>query len=165
MLMVRDLPTAALDDLGNDRTRIIKPDFNRNAADIFKYSPHTFQKAFGILTVVQLNISSIAVRKADSQIFTRTVMVSVLDKIGSTEVCLGLSGMVYEGNVILLFVKVQFLLFDRYIIGSKAIAAVVSLCFLFQTLVDPPCSVPLLPGSFFVIFQSFIDERFEWIKF
>ena len=57
----RHLPTAAFNDLGNDCTGVVEPDLCGNAADILKDRLQSFQKAFGILAVVQLEIGAVAV--------------------------------------------------------------------------------------------------------
>ena len=129
-------PAASSYDLRDNRTCVIKPDFCRNATDVFKHSLKSFQKALKVLPVIQPEVSSIAVREAEHQVLPLFVVMAVFNKIGGTKVGLGFSGTMYEGNVILLFTKVQFPLFGFDIVCDQTVTAIVTLSFIFKTLVD-----------------------------
>ena len=129
-------PAASFNDLCNNRACVIEPDLCRNAADVFEHGLKAFQKALKVFSVIQPEVSSIAVRKTKNQILPLFVVMAVFDKIGGAKIGLGFAGTMYKGNVILLFVKVQFPLFGFDIVCGQSVTAIVTLSLISETFVD-----------------------------
>ena len=124
----------------------------------------TFQQAFCIFAIVQLEVAPVAVREAQDQVFSFLPEPAVFPEISSAKVCLCLTGLMYQGNVSFLLRHMQPGLLFRDIFGYKPVAAAVPFCFLFEAPVYSFGSMALLPGSFPVLFKPLVDQRFEWIQ-
>ena len=78
---------SAFDDLGNNGSGIVKPDFCRHSADMLKHGNQSFQKALHVFTVIKLQESPITEGKAENEIFCFMMKFSILVKIGKSEHC------------------------------------------------------------------------------
>ena len=62
----RHLPAATFNDPGDDCAGVVKPDFLWNAANILEDRLQSFQKAFRVFAIVQLEVAAVAVWKAEN---------------------------------------------------------------------------------------------------
>ena len=155
---------AAADDLCDDRFRVIKPDLGRDTADMFKYRTHGFQQAFHVFSVMQLQVSAVAVREVKHEIFSR-VSDAVFNKVGSSEISLRLARVMVQRDIPFLADKFQFLFLFRNIQGDQPVRAVEPLNFFFESPVDPFRCVPLLARGGFVFFEPAVDHLFVRVEF
>ena len=162
----RHLPAAAFNDLGDDCTGVVEPDLCGNTADILKDRLQSFQKAFGILTVVQLEIGTVAVGKTENKVFAFFMKFPIFVEGREPEVGLAFSRTVNQWNVGICFLQLQLLFLRGHIFCGQAVTAVVARDFLFQSLVDLPGCMPLFSRrTFFSIAdQPLVNEWFEGIE-
>ena len=57
----RYIASAAFDDIRDDSTGVVEPDLRRYAADVFEDRDQPFQEALHVFTIVQLQITAIAI--------------------------------------------------------------------------------------------------------
>ena len=116
-----DLATAALDDVSNDSSGIIEPDFCRGSTDVLEHRNQSFQKAFHVFPVVQLEITAVTVGKTEDEVLCLVMQLAVLIEIGYSKIGLCFARMVFERKITLLLLQMEFLFLFGNICGCEAI--------------------------------------------
>ena len=96
------ISTAAFYNLRDNGFGIVKPDLGGNASNVFKHRLQSLQKAFQIFSIVQLQVTAIAIWKTEYKILAIPVIVTVLNEVSRAKVGLSLSRMVDQWNIPLL---------------------------------------------------------------
>ena len=98
--------SATFNNLSDNSFCIVKPDLSWNATYIFKHRYQPFQQALHVFTVVELEISTITVGKAENKILCFMMKLTVFIEISISKVNLSLTGMVLKRKISFLVLKV-----------------------------------------------------------
>ena len=119
----RDLSASTPDYIGDYGRCIIKPYLRRNATYMPEYSGESFEKAFHVFSVVELEIASIAIGETHDEIFPG-IECPVLFEICRSEVCLRFTRAMHKRDIPFVVLRHKLFLSEAYICGDCAITAV-----------------------------------------
>ena len=65
---------ATFNDFCDNSTGVVEPDFSRHSTCVFKHGLQSFQQTFHIFTVIELQVTAIAVRKTENKMLSFILM-------------------------------------------------------------------------------------------
>ena len=151
-------------DLGDYGLRIVKPYLSRHTSDMLKYSHQPFKQTLHVLSIIKLEIATVAVREAHYKVFS-FVTKPAFNKVSFSEISLSLTRIMLQVKMtFIIFLEVKLFFPDRDIGCNQAVTTVKISILVFESFKDIFSCVPLFPWSLFIGNEPAVYYRLVGIK-